>query len=1732
MKKLYTALMFKSFLFLLAFFSVVQCEAQIISIGNGTSSQRQPFGVYWGYERSASVYTSTEVNTSGLINSLYWEVATSKTTTVPLKIYLKTDNSSMASSSWSSMISGATLVYSGNKAFSNTGWDSILLSTPYYYNQASGNLWVLVETNYTGTGAGSTSYPYFYYHTSTNNHQYWYQDNTAPTGTGTMNSSRPNIKINLSSYAIDAGVASIDTPINPLSPGVHDVYIRIGNYGMDTLFSSSIAWQVNGGTSQTANWSDTLLMGALSDPIYLGNHTFSNGYHSLKAWTYNPNNTLDSNNVNDTLTKQLIVCTPYSGTYAVGPTRNIKSFSDAVSAIMQCGVVGPTTFVVDTGVYLEQLHIPEIPGASATNTITFQSINADPDDVILVDSSQTTSGNNYTLFLDGADYIIFKDITLKRAGTNTYATVLELSNQATNNQFIGNKFIGVLNASTSTGSVVIYSSDDDIDSNNYFYDNYILNGSYSINFEGLSSQTEWGNSFIENQMHDFYYYAMRLEYQLGVVVRGNEMSSLAASNSTNYGLYLYYCDNGFVAEKNKIELSGSTSNYMLYVYYCDGDSMHPGRVVNNFISNRAGSGTNYGIYPYNSNYVDVFYNSVHLAYGSATAGKAIYPYTSSSTGSYSNIRIRNNILANTSGGFAIDIPSNSATLGYVTESDYNDLYSNGTYVGHYSTTNINDLTSWIATSKLDSHSLSINPMFKSQTDLHLKKPGIDSMASPIAGITYDIDGEVRNAMYPDIGADEYTPDSLDVSIVYMEPIPQPACEGIFPVSVLVRNEGYQKIDSVKIHWEVNNVSQTPYQFYGTLHSGEDTLIHLGNYSFSYTTVYAVKAFHSSSNFGLDSDPQNDTIYLSDLRFYQLPPTPVVINDTICSGQTSTLTASGSPGSYVWYDSLTGGNVIDTGAVFTTKALINSETYYVEAVNVPLSSSTIVISEVDPGTPDYIEIHNVSGAAVNTNGWKVICSDHYSDITDINTVAWNLPNSMPANQVLYQTDDNADQYWGSNLFFTSGSNGWVMILDNNDAIVDFLAWGWDSASLAAMSITYNSKTITLGNSWLGDGFNATCINSYQRIGSDDHNRAVDFSCVNQSKGSANTGINTPFPGGGYLCSSNRVAVDVIVMPGPTVDVLKDVDTICENSVYNLSATAQNYSSLKWTTSGDGQFSNDSLLNTTYVPGLGDISAGLVELILSANSQNCPGAVSDTVELYIAGLPTVFAGNDATICSAYEFALQGQASNYASIKWQSTGDGYFVDDTQLQTKYNLGSNDLLGGKIYLILKLTANSPCQQDVVDSLELNIAMGPVVNAGQDAVICENGVHQLNATAVNYNSFEWSTKGDGGFDDVAKLNAVYSPGTGDISSGSVELVLTAYGNPPCSEIADSLVITINTLANVNAGADFRICENSDHHLLASAANYDSVRWHSLGGAYFFPSNMLMTKYQPSSSEIAAGSATIVLTAYGLNPCPSGYDTIEVGIAKLASVDAGVGGQICANENFQLIASSSVAYDLFWRSTYGGVFSNDKILNPIYSPNKTDEMNGNTYLSLFVQSDSVCDYVSDSVELLVKSMPDVDLGNDTTLCADQTITLDAGLGFDSYKWSNNAFTSSITVDSSWVGIGTAIYWVEVTDNGCKTIDTILITFKLCGSMEDALGNLDLSIYPNPTKGKVYIEFSGQSNELLLDLFAADGRLLQQNKLEAFSGQEFFELDLSDYSKGIYFLKLTNDRGEAHIKLLLE
>jgi hypothetical protein len=162
-----------------------------------------------------------------------------------------------------------------------------------------------------------------------------------------------------------------------------------------------------------------------------------------------------------------------------------------------------------------------------------------------------------------------------------------------------------------------------------------------------------------------------------------------------------------------------------------------------------------------------------------------------------------------------------------------------------------------------------------------------------------------------------------------------------------------------------------------------------------------------------------------------------------------------------------------------------------------------------------------------------------------------------------------------------------------------------------------------------------------------------------------------------------------------------------------------------------------------------------------------------------LPQVFAGPDGFVCQDTFYFVNGAVQFAQSYQWTTSGDGVFIAPTQLYSPYLRGNQDLENGTAYL--KLTAQGFGQGlTASDSLLLTFTMTPVVNAGNDTTIHITSVYLTNPDVQNYSSLEWTTQGDGEFEDAGQLQTIYTPGIEDISDGQVKLTLYAAPLSPCS----------------------------------------------------------------------------------------------------------------------------------------------------------------------------------------------------------------------------------------------------------------------------------------------------------------------------------------------------------------
>jgi uncharacterized protein (TIGR02145 family) len=437
------------------------------------------------------------------------------------------------------------------------------------------------------------------------------------------------------------------------------------------------------------------------------------------------------------------------------------------------------------------------------------------------------------------------------------------------------------------------------------------------------------------------------------------------------------------------------------------------------------------------------------------------------------------------------------------------------------------------------------------------------------------------------------------------------------------------------------------------------------------------------------------------------------------------------------------------------------------------------------------------------------------------------------------------------------------------------------------------------------------------------------------------------------NTSTVTRTVNVIENPTVFAGPD-QTICEDETVTLvEATASNYSSLYWTTSGDGTFNPSNIyVDATYIPGPNDIILQYFDLTLSVQESNGQ-EYSDTARISITSLPTVNAGSDFAVNEDETIQLsEATASNFSSLYWTTSGNGSFNDSRSLNPIYTPSQQDTINGSVTLTMAAISYAPCSGVVTDTVIITINPNPTVDAGLDLSVCQGEqVTLVEATASNYSSLQWYSSGDGTFSNSSIPNPVYTPGPNDITTGSVTLTLTADGTNGV-QASDIVVIsfTRQPIATIDlSNSPTTACLGTPITLNAQVANNgaNDVFWQIVSGTGTLsqadPNNPVYTPESDSNivrfraSVTSTGSCTAVVEEF-----------VTVTVTQTPEISSfQADASTYQNTPFQItgVTTNGNESGVLWSSTGSGNWSSTTILNSVYIPSAADVNAGTVTLTM-------------------------------------------------------------------------------------------------------------------------------------------------------------------------------------------
>lgn len=852
----------------------------------------------------------------------------------------------------------------------------------------------------------------------------------------------------------DAGINGMTTP--SLCAGLNNISLTIGNYGLVTLNTLTINWQVNG-VLQTpfSGTSLGILSGATAD-LTIGSYTFANGTsYDLKFWTSNPNGNSDAYALNDTLIINGFQ-TALNGTYTLGTGGDLADFAALTTALNNSGICGPTIINVISGTYTGPVTLGIINGLSATNTLTIQSVSGNYADVTVQYAAAGTT-DNWVLAFNGADYVTVKNITFISTTGTTYGRVVVFDMGAEYNTLDSCRIVSI--GGTSSNAAGIYSTTTGVDQYNTITNCQIEYGYYGIYFNAASGSMEDGNIFTNNIIQDYYYYGFYGNYLNNTTFSGNKVVN-GSTSGTNYSIRLGYSDGQSIITNNTVIATNTGTYYGIYYYYCDPDTAAPSLIANNMVSYSGGAtATAYGLYVYNSAATKIYHNSIWMGSGSATASAAAY-YFNSTSAPYNNPAIywiisKNNIFESTGAGPAYYV-SEGVYQQFALTSDHNNLWATGTNLTRVGSVYQTNLAGW--NNYYPGDVMNIDPGFVAFGDLHVNNPDLDGVGVFVSEVTTDIDGDIRNTSTPDIGADEFTPLSFDAGVVSILGL-SAICPGNYNVSAVIQNFGLDTLTSVWVHWEINGVAQTTQIWSGGVAPLETDTVLLGSVAFVNGTMYTISAHTSHPNGGSDGNASNNEYILSNIQTalngtYTIgtggdyPTISDAVNALTQYGICSAVVFNILPGTYneaINLADVNGSSAANT-ITFQSSTGINTD------VLVTFTGTSAINYVWQLNGADYVTIQNISlsntAAAtygrvisiINTSENCVIHNNNITSITGSSSSAAGIYTTTNNNYLIISNNVIRNGYYGIYFYGVGSTN----LLQNgqclNNDIQDFYYYG--------------------------------------------------------------------------------------------------------------------------------------------------------------------------------------------------------------------------------------------------------------------------------------------------------------------------------------------------------------------------------------------------------------------------------------------------------------------------------------------------------------------------------------------------------------------------------------------------------------------------------------------------------------------------------------------------------------------
>jgi gliding motility-associated-like protein len=275
------------------------------------------------------------------------------------------------------------------------------------------------------------------------------------------------------------------------------------------------------------------------------------------------------------------------------------------------------------------------------------------------------------------------------------------------------------------------------------------------------------------------------------------------------------------------------------------------------------------------------------------------------------------------------------------------------------------------------------------------------------------------------------------------------------------------------------------------------------------------------------------------------------------------------------------------------------------------------------------------------------------------------------------------------------------------------------------------------------------------------------------------------------------------------------------------------------------------------------------------------------------------------------------------------------------------------------------------------------VALGNDTMVCSGKGVLLDAAPASGDSYTWQD-GTTGVSYPVSLAGKYWVDVIKSGCKATDTVLVSIGSDPV----------------LNLGNDSSLCESASLPLNVADAGSTAYAWQDGSALPVFTVNQAGQYWVDVTSSSGCRKRDTINVTYTVLPVELGNDTT-----------------LCNTSNLLLNVASASGDSYVWQ---------DGTTNTNY----TISLPGKYWVDV---KKNGC-LKTDTVNVGYAAPPNVTLGNDTTVCNNSTLLLNATVaGTIQYKWQDGSAANTYTVSQP------GQYWVHVSNNGCIRSDTIQVAY---------------------------------------------------------------------------------------------